>query len=379
MFNLISSIILLTFATYFCIRIFLPLNIPSKMKLSFFIFTYLIVLHAKFFEMLGVHIPDTVLMVILWYIIVVVVTAGFALLADIVSLIFYFFKVRPNNAYLFSTKYILHILFFSCGICTSGMYQALKVPDIKNIILTFEQLPSEFDNVRIAHIADPHIGKFFRYEWLNKSVDKVLDTEPDIIVITGDAVDAPFDAVKNDVMPFSRLNAPLGVYFVAGNHEYLNDYSKWIEYFYSLDNIIVLENANKSITIDNSTLNIIGLTDPIAKRFNLPLPNAKQALIGFEEVNENNFRILLAHRPYDIEYEHIRADLQLSGHTHGGMLHIMQNIIANSNGGYVSGVYDSPVNPDGKIYVSNGMGVWDGFPVRFGVNSEITIITLKKQ
>ncbi len=46
------------------------------------------------------------------------------------------------------------------------------------------------------------------------------------------------------------------------------------------------------------------------------------------------------------------------------------------NGGYVSGLYDMPGGM--KLYVSNGTGIWNGFPVRIGIPAEITLITLKK-
>lgn len=32
-----------------------------------------------------------------------------------------------------------------------------------------------------------------------------------------------------------------------------------------------------------------------------------------------------------------------------------------------------------KLYVSNGAGIWNGFPVRIGVPAEIVLIRLKRE
>ena len=70
------------------------------------------------------------------------------------------------------------------------------------------------------------------------------------------------------------------------------------------------------------------------------------------------------------------ADLQLSGHTHGGMIVGLDRFLALLNHGFVSGEYDVGGM---KLYVSRGTNLWKGFPVRIGVPSEITLITLSRK
>jgi predicted MPP superfamily phosphohydrolase len=68
------------------------------------------------------------------------------------------------------------------------------------------------------------------------------------------------------------------------------------------------------------------------------------------------------------------AVIQLSGHTHGGLLFFLKWLLASFNGGLVQGVYDV----DGMtIQVSPGTGLWAGFSCRLGVPSEITRIVLR--
>ncbi|WP_245444459.1 hypothetical protein [Microvirga sp. KLBC 81] len=85
--------------------------------------------------------------------------------------------------------------------------------------------------------------------------------------------------------------------------------------------------------------------------------------------------ILLNHQPREAGLA-ARAGiaLQLSGHTHGGMIMGLDRIVARANKGFVSGLYDVEGMP---LYVNNGTALWIGFAVRLGVPSELTTIVLR--
>jgi predicted MPP superfamily phosphohydrolase len=88
-------------------------------------------------------------------------------------------------------------------------------------------------------------------------------------------------------------------------------------------------------------------------------------------------RVLLSHQPQyrdSIPAESIA--LQLSGHTHGGLLFFLKPLIAHYNKGFVHGLYET--DGGGQLYVSPGTGLWSGFSCRLGVPSEITRIVLKR-
>ena len=118
---------------------------------------------------------------------------------------------------------------------------------------------------------------------------------------------------------------------------------------------------------------LMGVADHAGKKFGNPRANFRQA---FKDVALNDRVILLAHRP-DLakEAENLDIMLQISGHTHGGMLWGLDKIVAKLNGGFVSGHY---VRSNTHIYVSNGTGIWSGFPVRLTAPAEITLITLER-
>ena len=69
--------------------------------------------------------------------------------------------------------------------------------------------------------------------------------------------------------------------------------------------------------------------------------------------------------------------LQLSGHTHGGQIIGMDRAVAIMNGTYVRGFYRSPEGT--LLYVHPGSGLWNGFPIRVGVPSEIAVIRLERR
>lgn len=69
------------------------------------------------------------------------------------------------------------------------------------------------------------------------------------------------------------------------------------------------------------------------------------------------------------------VDLQLSGHTHGGHAPGLSALVALFNHGYVRGWYRVEGMP---LYVSSGAGLWNGFPLRVDVPSEIALITLRR-
>jgi predicted MPP superfamily phosphohydrolase len=86
--------------------------------------------------------------------------------------------------------------------------------------------------------------------------------------------------------------------------------------------------------------------------------------------------ILLDHQPSDARHAaELGVALQLSGHTHGGLIWGIDRLAARANAGFVSGRYDV----GGMIlYVNNGTALWPGFAMRLGRPSELTRITLRQ-
>ena len=255
-------------------------------------------------------------------------------------------------------------------IVSYGIYCGLKLPEVVKHEITHPALPAEADGFTIALLSDIHADPFTRQEKISRIVDLTNSCKADLIVITGDFVDGKINMRGNDLQVLQNLSAPHGVFGVPGNHEYYSGYSGWMA-FLRRCSIKMLTNSHSLVADGKITL--AGVTDPAAYRMKKEKPDIEKALAGSPE---NNFRILLAHQP-KLAYHAADAGihLQLSGHTHGGMIYGLDRIVALFNKNFVSGAYHIG---NMVLFISNGTGIWNGFPLRLGHSSEIVIITLRK-
>ncbi|MGZ3217177.1 metallophosphoesterase [Paracoccus sp. T5] len=259
-------------------------------------------------------------------------------------------------------------------LCLSGLgvVQALRLPPVTTVEVAIRDLPAELDGYRVLQLSDLHISKLFPAGWATKVVALANDQGADLVAITGDLVDGLPDRRQDDVAPLQLLKAPDGVYMVPGNHEYYFDYDAWMAVFPTLG-LRPLPNSHVVIRRGSADLVVAGVTDLAAGGYGEAQPDLSLALAG---APEGAPVLLLSHQP-KLARRAARAgvDLQLSGHTHGGMAVGLSRLVARMNGGFVSGLYHLG---DMQIYVSNGTGHTPGFAFRFGVPPEMTMIVLRR-
>ncbi|GFH63400.1 MAG: YaeI-like metallophosphoesterase [Candidatus Desulfovibrio kirbyi] len=249
--------------------------------------------------------------------------------------------------------------------------QAVRVPDMQRLSLTLDRLPKNLDGLRIVHLSDTHVSATFPKEWVQAIVTKINALNPDLVVITGDIADGQVALRAKDMAPLAQLRAPLGVFSCAGNHEYYWGFQEWMQQSRQL-NITPLQNTHIVLRTKGERLVLAGLTDEAGKRYGLPGPDLRAAL---NNAPEDAVRILLAHRPQLVaQSAQANVDLQLSGHTHGGQIVGMNYFVRLFNNGFLSGLYRMQ---NTLLYISNGAGLWAGFPSRLCVPSEITELTLR--
>jgi hypothetical protein len=252
-----------------------------------------------------------------------------------------------------------------------GTWQSLRVPDVRTVEITLPRLPVSLDGFSIVQLSDIHIGPFLKGDWLRGVVEKTNALAPDLVAVTGDMIDGSPAELKDDVAPFADLQARYGVYGVTGNHEYYFRVESWLSAFEQLG-ITMLQNEHRILSVaGGAELVIAGVPDQAGLHYGGSGPDIKDALAGAPDT----VRVLLAHRPNGI-MQKVDADLQLSGHTHGGHLFFLKWLISTFNGGLVEGHYDLG---DRMLYVNPGTGLWSGFSCRLGVPSEITRIILRSQ
>ncbi|MGE6332469.1 metallophosphoesterase [Stenotrophomonas sp. NPDC077659] len=253
-----------------------------------------------------------------------------------------------------------------------GVSQGMAVPKPHQVEVSIKDLPAAFDGYRMLQLTDIHASRLLTGDWVRQVVAESNALKPDLIVITGDLIDGTVAARRDDYRPLGDLQAPDGVIAITGNHEYYAQYREWMQAFRAL-RMQVLENSHTQVQRGGAALTVAGVTDPVAARYGLPLPDLKAALAGADPAAPV---ILLDHRPRNaVDAAAHGVKLQLSGHTHGGQIIGMDQLVKRANGGFVSGRYEV----DGMtLYVSNGAGLWAGFPARIGVPSEITVFTLRR-
>jgi predicted MPP superfamily phosphohydrolase len=253
-----------------------------------------------------------------------------------------------------------------------GVHQAMRIPPLKDVEIGIRGLPRQFDGYTILQLTDLHISRLFPASWARNVVERSNKLGVDLIAITGDLIDGTVEARRTDIEPLQDLKATDGVYVISGNHEYIFGYSAWMAQFAALG-LLSLENRHIVVDRDGGTLVLAGITDRASRRGGHPVRDLAAVLKG---IPEGAPVILLDHQPSDARHAaEFGVALQLSGHTHGGLIWGIDRLAARANAGYVSGRYDV----DGMtLYVNNGTALWPGFALRLGRPSELTRITLRQ-
>ncbi|MDR2302157.1 MAG: metallophosphoesterase [Deltaproteobacteria bacterium] len=255
-----------------------------------------------------------------------------------------------------------------------GLYEAAKIPKVKNSEVVVKDWPEGLNGFRVAILADMHISRFYDRGWVTGVVERTMAEKPDMILMPGDMVDGETVLRAPDVAPLADLTAPYGIWACVGNHEYISDLKPWLPVFEKLG-IKILYNAHEVVLPRGIPIIIAGVADPTAegRRYNMPGPNLPLALEG---APDGLPVVLLDHRPgrARINVEDPRVKLQLSGHTHGGMMPVLSLMVKRANGGFLKGFYELG---DLKLFVHPGVGLWPGFPIRILNPSEITLLTIK--
>ena len=254
----------------------------------------------------------------------------------------------------------------------AGLYNARKDPTIMRSNVSLNGLGKNLNGLTIAQISDLHVGPTIKEGYVEGVVNQVNELNPDIIAITGDLVDGSVKYLAKHVEPLKDLHANVGKYFVTGNHEYYSGVDRWLDKTDQLG-LTNLIDSHDVITRGSDSITIGGVTD---YRSNTIKPDHKSdANKAFYGAPKDIPKILLAHQPWSIFNAHeAGTDLQLSGHTHGGQFWPFTYAVRMANP-YTAGLHD---HNGTWIYVNRGTGYW-GPPMRLGVNSEITLVTLEQK
>lgn len=195
---------------------------------------------------------------------------------------------------------------------------------VSDITLSSDHLPAPFSGFRIAQVSDLHKTEFGED---NATLLQMLsECQPDIIVITGDLVDAQHTDI-DIALSFSKEATQIApTYYVTGNHEAGCSEYDTLKAGLEAAGITVLEDEIAYLEREGETIALPGLVDP---NFTIKgdLFGEVPAMVGtklksmYEQ--ETVYSILLSHRPELFEtYAACGVDLVLSGHAHGGQFRL---------------------------------------------------------
>ncbi len=239
-------------------------------------------------------------------------------------------------------------------------------------------LPPAFDGLRIVQLSDFHCSRQVTPKYLEEAVGLAQGEQGDLIVLTGDFVHKGYEYVGQIASILGRLACPLGVYGVLGNHDYSVRNALGFRRYRHLhravadalagNGIRVLHNEMALLRRGDAGVQLIGVNDLWSRVCDLD-----QAFGGLSPALPH---IVLAHNPRTIErLDGRRCDLMLSGHTHGGQIHLPgvgRPTLGRKARRFAAGMYRYQ---NTYLYVNKGVGF--GFPLRFGVRPEVAVLTLR--
>jgi uncharacterized protein len=251
--------------------------------------------------------------------------------------------------------------------------------------INLAKLPASFRGLKIVQISDIHSGSFYDKKAVNRGIDMILEEKADVIFFTGDLVNEMAIEMDHYMDVFSKLNAPLGVYSILGNHDY-GDYREWNSEEEKAANLQRLKDIHGEL----------GWRLLLDEHLYFERNGEKIALIGvqnwgsgFHQIGDLKkayegvdapVKILLSHDPThwdeQVRKDYKDIDLTLSGHTHGAQMGIETHGFKWSPISLRyekwAGLYQEE---NQFLYVNRGYGFL-GYPGRIGIWPEITVLEL---
>lgn len=234
---------------------------------------------------------------------------------------------------------------------------------LTTITVREENLPYAYNGFRIAHISDLHNSDLWE-----KAIAQLQKADPDIIVITGDIVDAKRTDVSQTLKFVMEARKIADCFYVTGNHEMNISDQQLAELLEGMETIgvYVLDDVQVSVHHKGAYIALVGHSW------------GNTSSVG-DLCDFDGYRILLSHQPEALEdYSTAGYDLVFSGHAHGGQIRIplLGGIFAPGQGLFPK--YDSGHYNVGRtdLIVSRGIGN-STFPIRFNNRPEVVLVVLE--
>jgi len=253
----------------------------------------------------------------------------------------------------------------SFAVVIYGYFEALNIRT-EHLTVKTDKLPERIERIRITQISDVHLGLIVGKWRLNRILQKVGESHPDILVSTGDLVDGQMDSPEMLAGMLRSIPVKYGKFAVTGNHELYAGLERALA-FTEKAGFTILRGEGKTV---EGVINIAGVDDPVRGPYRPEQTVSEKMLL--ENLPGKKFTLFLKHQPVVNKGSAGLFDLQLSGHTHKGQIfpfNLMTKLFYRMHTGLT--VLDSGA----RLYTSRGTGTW-GPPIRFLSPPEVTVIDI---
>jgi predicted MPP superfamily phosphohydrolase len=249
------------------------------------------------------------------------------------------------------------------GVSTYGVINA-NATRITRVNVKLTNLPAAWHGRTAALVSDMHLGHVWSIGLVRRIVRMLARLRPEMVFIAGDMYDGTKADLERLAQPLKAICAPLGIYFIAGNHEEFREHSQYLR---AVSAVGVRVLNNEKIIVDG--LQIVGVHYRDAthrEHFRKTLRNT-----GLDRQQPS---ILLTHAPDPLKVAAQEGiSLHVCGHTHRGQFFPFTWITKRMYGKYVYGLQRAD---DMQVYTSSGVATW-GPPLRVGSWPEIVLITFE--
>jgi uncharacterized protein len=291
------------------------------------------------------------------------------------------FKKKKEKIKDYEAKLILLITVFFVLYIPARVIFDYNVISTRIVPYKKENLPKDLDNFRITFISDIHADEFTDSSRLQKFINDVNQTKPDLVLVGGDMISSGSKYIDTAAVYLGKIKSKYGIYSCVGDHDfwaYGNDYSR------SLNKIMValkkhhikmIDNGNEKIKVDTAVIGITFITNAYVRTTPRYVVDSL-----YEQIDNPDLRILVTHQPKKNtidEASHEGYDLLLAGHTHGGQITFLFPF-KNLSPTLVETPYVRGNFQIGKMFmiVTRGLGM-SIIPMRYNSTPEITAIILQ--
>jgi predicted MPP superfamily phosphohydrolase len=248
---------------------------------------------------------------------------------------------------------------------------AIALPRLRDVRLRAVEvpvpgLPPRLDGLVIAHVSDPHVGKFTVEASLARATELTNSIEADLVLGTGDLIDLSLRDLPRAIEFLRRIDPRGGHLWCEGNHDLIDDPAGFYRGMGGAP-VELLRNRATVREVRGERVQILG-----TRYSQGDAEHAQEIAAVRSQLDPTAFPILLGHHPH--VFDHAAGfPLVLAGHTHGGQLMLGDRYGAGAViYRYWSGLYR---RSDRSLVVSNGIGHW--FPLRTAAPAEVLKLTLR--